>query len=567
MHLYLPKGMRWANAMGPVADPRVMDWRDALDRLKAAKPTPTEDALVRSLAPEPADARRLPDHPQRELGRAVDEPRPRALGAVAARPRRRPAAGARRRRAPPERAAPEGRAARDVPAAVNARPAAVESRAWWLPPVASLPVSIVIADDHAMVRSGLRVLLDAEPDLSVVAEAGDVAAALECARTHRPAVVVLDLNMPGEPSLPAIPRLLEAAPGDGGRDAHDAGRARVRARGASAGASGYVVKTSAEEDLVRPCGPPPRAGPTSRPRSGRAWPRRCGGRRPRRARATPSPRSARRSPATAIDGVAGRGAMGVVLRATDLVLDRPVALKLIAPISPATRCSARASSASAGSRRRWTTRTSSQIYRAGEEDGRLYVTMRYVDGTDLKALIARERLLEPERAVALLAQVAGGARRRARPRPRPPRRQAREHPRRQRHGAEHAFLTDFGISKQRAETSDTALTGTGMALGSVDYMAPEQAQVRDLDARTDVYALGCVLFHALTGSVPFIRGSDFERMWAHAHEPPPARDVRRAARAARRSTPSLERALAKAQDDRQQSAGQLVREARAALAA
>jgi mannosyltransferase len=51
MHLYLPKGMRWANAMGPVADPRVMDWRDALDRLKAAKPTPTEDALVRSLAP------------------------------------------------------------------------------------------------------------------------------------------------------------------------------------------------------------------------------------------------------------------------------------------------------------------------------------------------------------------------------------------------------------------------------------------------------------------------------------------------------------------------------------
>ena len=51
MHLYLPKGLRWANAMGPVADPRIMDWRDALDRLKAAKPTPTEDALVRSLAP------------------------------------------------------------------------------------------------------------------------------------------------------------------------------------------------------------------------------------------------------------------------------------------------------------------------------------------------------------------------------------------------------------------------------------------------------------------------------------------------------------------------------------
>jgi len=51
MHLYLPKGLRWANAMGPVADPRIMDWRDALDRLKAAKPKATEDALVRTLKP------------------------------------------------------------------------------------------------------------------------------------------------------------------------------------------------------------------------------------------------------------------------------------------------------------------------------------------------------------------------------------------------------------------------------------------------------------------------------------------------------------------------------------
>jgi serine/threonine protein kinase len=206
-----------------------------------------------------------------------------------------------------------------------------------------------------------------------------------------------------------------------------------------------------------------------------------------------------------------------------------------------------------------------EIYRAGEEDGRLYVTMRYVDGTDLKSLIARERLLAPGRAVALLAQVASAL----------DAAHARGLVHRDvkpanilvaaRHGVEHAFLTDFGISKQRTETSDTALTGTGMALGSVDYMAPEQAQVRELDARTDVYALGCVLFHALSGSVPFIRGSDFERMWAHVHEPAPAvTSVEPRVPAAFDAV--LERALAKAQDDRQQSAGQLVREARAALA-
>ena len=191
--------------------------------------------------------------------------------------------------------------------------------------------------------------------------------------------------------------------------------------------------------------------------------------------------------------------------------------------------------------------------------------MRYVDGTDLKSLIARERRLDPERAVALVAQVAGAldaAHRRGLVhrdvKPANILVASRE-------GVERAFLTDFGISKQRTETPDTALTGAGMALGSVDYMAPEQAQVRDLDARTDVYALGCVLFHALTGSVPFIRGNDFERMWAHVHEPAPAvSSIEPRLPAA--LDPVLARALEKAPDDRQQSAGAFAREARAAVA-
>jgi two-component system, NarL family, response regulator NreC len=72
--------------------------------------------------------------------------------------------------------------------------------------VASAPIDIVIADDHAMVRAGLRLLLEADPGLRVVAEAGDVDGALEQTRTHGPAVVLLDLNMPGTRTLPAIPR-------------------------------------------------------------------------------------------------------------------------------------------------------------------------------------------------------------------------------------------------------------------------------------------------------------------------------------------------------------------------
>src|SRR4051794_41918827 len=119
-----------------------------------------------------------------------------------------------------------------------------------------------------MVRSGLRVLLNAEPDLTVVAEAGDVEAALRCTRAHHPRVVVLDLNMPGEPSMPAIPQFLEAAPGTAVvvltmQDEPDYARAAL-----SAGASGYVGKAAAGAELDEPgrataaggAAPPPAPG-------------------------------------------------------------------------------------------------------------------------------------------------------------------------------------------------------------------------------------------------------------------------------------------------------------------
>ena len=435
--------------------------------------------------------------------------------------------------------------------------------------VASAPVSIVIADDHAMVRSGLRVLLDSEPDLNVVAEAGDVSTALECARTHRPAVIVLDLNMPGEPSLPAIPRLLEAAPGTAVVMLTMQSEPAYAREALSAGASGYVVKTSAEADLVEAVRAAAAGGTYLTPALGASLARAMWHHPPPAPSPPPAgdpePEPGEMFAGHRVDGVAGRGAMGVVLRATDLVLDRAVALKLIAPIyarDPVFRARfERECRLAAGIDHPNVV----EIFRAGEEGGRLYVTMRYVDGTDLKSLIARERRLEPERAVALVAQVAGAldaAHRRGLVhrdvKPANILVASRE-------GVERAFLTDFGISKQRTETPDTALTGAGMALGSVDYMAPEQAQVRDLDARTDVYALGCVLFHALTGSAPFIRGNDFERMWAHVHEAAPAvSSIEPRLPAA--LDPVLARALEKAPDDRQQSAGELAREARAAVA-
>ncbi|MGX6448196.1 response regulator [Patulibacter sp. S7RM1-6] len=117
---------------------------------------------------------------------------------------------------------------------------------------ASEPVTrVALADDHAIVRSGLRLVLDAEPDLEVVAEAGDVPAALRVVRAHKPDVLVLDLNMPGEASLPAIPKLLDAAPGL--RIVvltmqQDPAFAREALRN---GALGYVLKEAADAELVQ----------------------------------------------------------------------------------------------------------------------------------------------------------------------------------------------------------------------------------------------------------------------------------------------------------------------------
>src|SRR3954465_15606290 len=110
--------------------------------------------------------------------------------------------------------------------------------------------TVVIADDHAVVRAGLKALLDAEPGFEVTGEARDVRSAMTFVRAQRPDVLVLDLNMPGEPSLPAIPDLLEASPGTAivvltMQDDPAFAREALRA-----GALGYVLKQSAGTELV-----------------------------------------------------------------------------------------------------------------------------------------------------------------------------------------------------------------------------------------------------------------------------------------------------------------------------
>jgi two-component system response regulator NreC len=111
-------------------------------------------------------------------------------------------------------------------------------------------IRIVLADDHEVVRDGLRMVLEAEPGLEVIAEAGDLETTRRYVRAHRPRVLVLDVNLPEGSSLPAIPELLQDSPGTAVvvlTMQQDPGFAREAMR---AGALGYVLKHSAGSELV-----------------------------------------------------------------------------------------------------------------------------------------------------------------------------------------------------------------------------------------------------------------------------------------------------------------------------
>ena len=131
-------------------------------------------------------------------------------------------------------------------------------------------------------------------------------------------------------------------------------------------------------------------------------------------------------------------------------------------------------------------------------------------------------------------------------------------------GEEHAYLTDFGLTVDPRAARH--LTGTGFAVGTGDYMSPDQARGETVDARSDVYALGCVLFRMLTGSPPFERPSEVETLLAHLHDPPP-RPRSLAPELPEAIDAVLARALAKAPAERTPSATALASEAAAALRA
>jgi Protein kinase domain len=245
--------------------------------------------------------------------------------------------------------------------------------------------------------------------------------------------------------------------------------------------------------------------------------------------------------------------MGVVYRARDLSLDRVVALKFIAADLASTP----------GFRERFEAETKTAasldhpnvipIFQAGEQEGVLFLAMRYVDGDDLRSELQREGRIAPDRAARIVSQVAAALE--------------------AAHAAglvhrdvkpanvlltadDHAYLTDFGLTKR--VIADAEATQTGQLVGSLNYVAPEQIRGEPVSPRTDVYGLGCLFFHILSGRVPFPLEGNEAKLWAHVSEPPPlASSVTPAVPATFDQV--IVRAMEKRPDDRFQSAAELGR--------
>jgi CheY-like chemotaxis protein len=207
--------------------------------------------------------------------------------------------------------------------------------------------------------------------------------------------------------------------------------------------------------------------------------------------------------------------MGVVYRAEHINLQRRAAIKIIAPDL----------AESEGFRERFTREARIAaalqhpnivtVYDAGEVGGLLYLAMQYIQGEDLAAVLMREGRLRPYRAIDVCRQVASAL------------------------DAAHAmglihrdvkpanvliegrtaFLTDFGLTK-RLDGTHAQITRVGDVVGTIHYVAPEQIEGRKVSARSDVYSLGCLLYHCLSGQVPFARETDVAVIYAHLSEEP-----------------------------------------------
>ena len=216
-----------------------------------------------------------------------------------------------------------------------------------------------------------------------------------------------------------------------------------------------------------------------------------------------------------IDALIGSGGTGLVYRAMQLSLGRVVAVKVMAPGLASSKSFRQRFYGEAQIMARITHPNVLPLYEAGEVEGLLYISMRYVEGIDMAALIGSEGSLEPGRAVTIIQQLAqaldaahrlGLVHRDVKP------------------GnvlidlpSEHVYLADFGVAQAAASTGSI----TQHLEGTPNYVAPEQITGETIAPSADIYSLGCVFYHALTGAAPFARENPAATLHAQLYDPPP----------------------------------------------
>lgn len=256
-----------------------------------------------------------------------------------------------------------------------------------------------------------------------------------------------------------------------------------------------------------------------------------------------------------IDRKIGQGGMGAVYLGRDSDLKRQVALKVLPRDKAENPTLVKRFKAEAQAAAQLRHENIVAVYDSGEADGYLYIAMEYIDGKDLYELIRKRGRIPINRSIQMIKEVAS----------------ALQHAHEQ--NIVHrdikpsnllirldgkVKLTDLGLARSIDDTLETNITRAGTTVGTVDYMAPEQARNSKLaDIRSDLYSLGCTWFHMLTGQAPYPEGSVTNKLQAHAIRPiPNARDLN--PKIPEGIVAVLNRLMAKKPEDRYQSPAELL---------
>jgi len=255
-----------------------------------------------------------------------------------------------------------------------------------------------------------------------------------------------------------------------------------------------------------------------------------------------------------ITGELGRGGMGIVYKAQDTALDRIVAYKVLPDMLAENPSALKNFMREAKAAAKLNHPGIVTVFDTGEQDGRYYIAMEYVDGTTLKEILRRRGVISPPGILHVLVQVCEAL--------------AYAHENRVVHRDiksantmwtrdKKAKIMDFGLAKVVEEVRNH----TTVVSGTPYYMSPEQTLGRNIDHRTDIYSLGVTIFEMATGTVPFKEGNI---PYHHVHTAPPdVRDIRPELPDSLASV--VNRCLQKAPGDRYQSAREILAEVRASL--